>query len=61
MASADADTGQQAILWGGADATSALPTVADKYDPQVSDASALWQVPVADVADAGAPERTHRR
>lgn len=55
MASADADTGQQAILWGGADATSALPTVADKYDPQVSDASALWQVPVADVADAGAP------
>jgi hypothetical protein len=55
MASADADAGQQAILWGGADGASGLPTVADKYDPQVSDASALWQVPAADVADAGGP------
>ncbi len=55
MASADADAGQQAILWGGAEAGAGLPTVADKYDPQVSDPSALWQVPVADVADAGSP------
>lgn len=55
MASADADAGQQAVLWGGADGAGALQTVVDKYDPQVSDASALWQVPAADVADPGAP------
>lgn len=55
LSSADSDIGQQAILWGGADASGALPTVADKYDPQVSDASALWQLPAPEVADPGAP------
>lgn len=55
LPSADSDIGQQAILWGGADASGSLPTVADKYDPQVSDASALWQLPAPEVADPGAP------
>lgn len=53
--SADSDLGQQAILWGGADASGSLPTIVDKYDPQVSDASALWQLPAPEVADPGAP------
>jgi hypothetical protein len=55
LPSADSDIGQQAILWGGADPSGSLPTVADKYDPQVSDASALWQLPAPEVADPGAP------
>lgn len=55
LPSADSDIGQQAILWGGADASGSLPSVADKYDPQVSDASALWQLPAPEVADPGAP------
>lgn len=55
LPSADSDSGQQALYWGGADQSGSLPTVADKYDPQVSDAKDLWQLPVAEVADAGAP------
>lgn len=53
--SADAVTGHQALMWGGADAAGTLLTPADKFDPQVSDISLLWTAPAEGMADAGPP------
>ncbi len=55
VASADATTGQQAVLWGGASAGGALPTTADKFDPGVSTLAMVWAHPEAPYDDAGGP------
>lgn len=53
--SADAQTGHQAILWGGADSTGKLLTTAEKFDPQVSDIKQVWATPPEGLADPGPP------
>ncbi len=53
--SADDQQGQQALLWGGADASNKMLTTAEKFDPAVSDLSMLWAAPAADVANPGDP------
>lgn len=57
--SADADRGQQAILWGGAPvsggAEGALPTAAELFDPNMSSLATVFQPAPAEVLEAGAP------
>lgn len=53
--SADAQTGHQAIMWGGADGSGKLLTAAEKFDPQVSDIKQVWAVPPEGLSDAGPP------
>ena len=53
--SADAVTGHQALLWGGADGAGNLITTAEMFDPQVADINALWSPPSPELADAGKP------
>jgi hypothetical protein len=55
LASADADVGHQALLFGGSDPSGTLPTAAERYDPQVSDATSLWQAATGEDGDAGPP------
>ena len=53
VASADSTSGQQALLWGGAQAAGMLPTQADKFDPAVSTLSQVWAAPDMQYLDAG--------
>lgn len=55
VASADATSSQQALLWGGSTAGGVLPTTADKFDPGVSTLAMVWGHPDAPYNDAGAP------
>jgi hypothetical protein len=53
--SADALTGHQALMWGGADGAGRMITTADMFDPQVADVNSLWAAPSPELADAGGP------
>lgn len=57
--SADAEKGQEAILWGGAPVQGGVegqaPTMAEIFDPAVSTLGLVFRNPSAEVADPGGP------